>query len=353
VKRLAEYGLSLVVAALLVWWILSIKANNSGWVRVRSHEVAVVTDYLRQESALVATPGVRWFVPYFQDVHVLDKSPAEFLLHGDKTIGDRDVPRLLVRAADGTSFHFEELALRYQIVPGQAQLALQDCGDRERSRFHLVRALVRGVLADEFGRYGPEQIVDADNIDLARQAARERINARLAPHGVLVAEIPAATPRFDDAYEQQGLRRRVAEQQIALIGAERAALAMQREQRLTKAAREVASERARAIGELEGQRIAAQTKALEARASAERYSLERLSAAQRERAAREASARGRQARYKSEAEGFAEQVRAVGARGEQAVREAWIEALGRIELDLAPYERAREVAQPVASGAKP
>jgi hypothetical protein len=353
VKRLIEYGLSLVVAAVLVWWALSIKAGSPGWVRVRSHEVAVVTDYLSKKSALVASPGVRWFVPYFQDVHVIDKSPSEFRMHGEKTAGDRDVPRLEVRASDGTRFHFEDLTLRYQVVPGQAELALKDCGSRERSHFELVRALVRGVLADEFGRYSPEQIVDADTIDLARQAARERINARLAPHGLLVGEIPASTPRFDEAYEQQGLRRRVAEQQITLIGAERIALAMEREQRLTKAAREVDSARARAKGELEGQRIAAQTKALEARASAERYSLERASAAQRERAAREASARGRQARYKSEAEGFAEQVRAVGARGDQAVREAWIEALGRIELDLAPYERSRESAQPVASGAKP
>lgn len=352
-RRLVEYGLSLVVATLLVWLALSAKAGSPGWVRVRSHEVAVVTDYLGKESALVGTPGVRWFVPYFQDVHVLDKSPAEFRMHADEPSGDRDVPRLEVRAADGTRFHFEEMTLRYQIVPGQAKLALEDCGERERSRFHLVRALVRGVLADEFGRYGPEQIVDADNLDLARAAARERINARLAPHGLLVPEIPAATPRFDEAYEQQGLRRRVAEQQIALIGAERLALAMEREQRLTKAAREVASERARAIGELEGQRIAAQTKALEVRAAAERYSLERLAAAERERGAREASARGRQARYKSEAEGFAERVRAVGARGDQAVREAWIEALGRIELDLAPYERAREPAVPIASGARP
>lgn len=340
-SRLIEYLLSLVVASALVWWALAHKVGEPGWVRVRAHEVAVVSDYARKATTLVATPGVRWFVPYFQEVHVLDKSPAEFRMHGDSVAGDRDVPRLVVRASDGTNFHFEDLTLRYRLAEGQAGLVLADSGDRERGRFQLVRALARGVLRDELGRYSPEEIVDGATLDGARATARERLNSRLAPHGIVVAEIPAAMPRFDNAYEQQGLRRRVAEQQIALIDAERLALAMEREQRITKALRETESERARVIGDLTSEHIAAQTEAVKLRGAADSYSVERLGAAQRERARLETQAEGRRARYTSEAEAFSERVQAVGSRGEQAVREAWIQALGKIQLELVPYELPR------------
>ncbi len=337
-RKLALYASSLPVAVLFVWQALAIKTGERGFVRVRPHEVAVRSDFLRGTTETVGTPGVRWFVPYFQDVRVLDKCPAELCMLGEKTHGDRYLPELVVRAADGTNFSFEELTLRYQLAADHAARALADSGARQQGRFLLVRAIARGVLRDEFGRFTVEEIVHGANLDAARLAARERLNARLLPHGILVLEVPAATPRFDPAYEQQVLRRRVAEQQVELARAERRKLIEELDQRRAKLQREADTARTVLAGDLVRQRLEAETAALKQTGEADVYHLQRLEQARSARLDLEAQASGRLARYQSEAAGFAERVRAVGARGEQAVREAWIEALGSIELELVPYE---------------
>jgi hypothetical protein len=341
VRRLIEYVLSLCVASLLVFLALGHKVGAWGWVRVRPEEVAVVSDYLRGTTQRVATPGLRWFVPYFQDVTVLERVPGELELRGDAAVGERVVPALSVRAGDGTRFSFEQLTLRFQLDVSRAERSLTDVGRHSSDRLLLVRALARGVLRDEFGRYSSEQIVMGASIDAARTAARERLNAHLAPHGVTVAEIPAATPRFDPGYEQQVLRRRVAEQQVELVRAERRKLASELSQRREKVTREKEVEEAVLTGDLARQELDAGTRAIARRREAEVYGLQRVAAGRRERRVLEEQAAARLARYQAEALGFAERVSAVGARGESAVRAAWIETLGALELELAPYALPR------------
>ena len=129
---------------------------------------------------------------------------------------------------------------------------------------------------------------------------------------------------------------------------------MELEQSRSRVLREEEVARAQLEGELAKQRIEAETAGLKLVGEATRYRLERLEAAQRERAQLEAQAGARLARYESEATAFGERVRAVAARGEQAVREAWIDALAGIELELAPYERSRkDQSEAPGAGRKP
>lgn len=332
-----EYAAALLVGAALAWLGLARAAGSPGAVVVGADQAALESDFARGDGEVVATPGARLFVPWFQDVTLLARAPGELCFGG----GPDALPPLVVRTRDGTTFRFEELALRFALDLGQARRSVDDLGPHEADRRRLVAALARGVLCDEFGRFSAEEIALGANLDAARAAARLRLNLRLAPHGVTLLEIPPALPRFDEGYEQQMLRRRVAEQQVELVRAERARLESESAQRRVKVAREKEVELAVLAGELARQRTAADTQAVVLRRQAAVHALERAATAQSERAALEAQAEGLTARTAADAAGLAARVAALAAQGESAVRAAWIETLAGVSLELVPFAAPR------------
>jgi hypothetical protein len=339
VRRALEYAAALLVAAALSWFVLAHMAGARGVVVVGADQAVLVSDFARGHSDVSSGPGVRLFAPWLQHVAVLERAPGELRFGGQD---DDALPPLVVRTSDGTTFRFESLTLRFSLDLSGAARSVADVGPREPDRRALVSALARGVLCDEFGRYSAEEIALVANLDAARAAARVRLNTRLAPHGITVLEIPPALPRFDEGYEQQMLRRRVAEQQIELVRAERARLESELEQRRQKVTREKEVELAVLAGELARQRTAAGTQAVVLRRQAGIHALERAEAGRSERAGLEARAAGLAARAAAEAEGLAEQAQALLLHGEAAVRGAWIETLTGVTLELAPVSAARD-----------
>jgi hypothetical protein len=338
VRRALEYLAALALAAALALFVLGRRFEATGVALVGADQVALVSDFARGRSHVAAGPGVRVFLPWFQDVELVSRTPGEIRFGGAQDA----LPPIVVRARDGTTFHFESLVLRFALDLAQARRSLDDVGPLESDRRRLVAALARGVLCDEFGRYRPEEIVLGANLDAARAAARLRLNAHLAPHGITLLEIPPALPRFDEQYEQQVLRRRVAEQQVELVRAERARLASELEQRRQKVAREKEVELAVLTGELARQRTAADTQAVVLRRQAEIHALERGLAGRSERAELEARAQALAARAAAEVEGLAARVAAVASQGASAVRASWIETLAGVSMEFVPFAAARE-----------
>ena len=338
-SRLAEVLAAMALAAGLVGLVLVRALGGAGAVAVGADEVAVVHDLVRGREQVVATPGVRLLVPWFQSAQRVSRAPAELRFGGE---GDDALPPLVVRARDGTSFRFEALSLRFALDPAGVQRVLDDVGPLESDRRRVVQAVARGVLCDEFGRYSVEEIALGANLDAARAAARTRLNLQLAPHGIHVLEIPPALPRFDADYEQQVLRRRVAEQKVELVRFEREKLEGELAQRREKVAREGEVALAVLAGELARQRTAADTAAVALRRQAEVHALERGQAGRSERAALEARAAGLAARTEAEVAGLQARVAAVAEQGPSAVRGAWIETLGAVTLELVPFAVPRD-----------
>lgn len=337
--RLALYGLVLLFAWLCVWVVLATVAGRAGWVRIRPDQVAVKSDHVRGTARVLTTPGVALVLPWFQEVTLFERAPARLRLRsgGDPEL---DLAPLTVRAADGTRFSFEDLTLVHRIEPAAAGRVLGDSGASADGRSRLVRALARGVLQDELGRHAAEEIARGEVLDAARARARERLNAALAPHGIVVDELPAAMPRFDPAYEEQLLRRRVAEQKIELVRAQRRRLVSEVEHRRVRVRREKESEREVLAGELAARRLRTERDAIRSRREADLAHLKRVEDARVDRLEMEARAGALRARYAGEAESFSELVRAVGAGGERSVREAWIRTLAKIDIELVPGEPA-------------
>jgi membrane protease subunit HflC len=306
-------------------------------VEVRDDQTAVVQDHLGSRARVDDTPGRKLFLPWFTEIEALDKRPLAYAFEGNAKAERTRAPQLLVRANDGSSFWFDRFSLRYALIPSEAARVLADSGRGERYQDVLVQAFARAVLRDEFGRFTAEEVIVPDNSTAATRAARERMNALLASHGVQVLEIDVAKPRFDHEYESAIERRKVAEQEIEHLRARGDELRQERLQRLARVRKEKEDERRTKESQLAIERLQAEQKAIRQRSEAEVYALMRSEAAKAMRAEREATAGALVERYTREAEGLAARALALAARGPEAVREAWIARLAEIEFTLIPY----------------
>ncbi|MCK6448851.1 MAG: hypothetical protein L6Q99_20850 [Planctomycetes bacterium] len=332
-----ELGVGVLGAPLLVWLGLAHLAGEHGLARVEDGQVAVLVDHVRGESETSGAPGLRPFVPWFQQVFTLDKQPREFRFEGnEKGTLDR-WPRLVVRAHDGSSFWFDAFTLQYALIPSAAELVLADSGPRDAYKERLVNAFARAVLRDEFGWFSAEEIVRPENLRAATNEARRRLNDYLRPHGVEVLEVAVAKPRFDPLYEKAIERRKVGNQEIEHLRAQIEKLEQERHQRITRALEEKETELLVKRGNLERDRLAAEQEAIRSKSAADVFALQKRSEARTLAEKRAAEAATATARYELDAEGQRAAAQALASRGEDAVRAALIERLGSIEFDIQPF----------------
>lgn len=334
-----ELLLTLLLTPLLVLAGLAWASGDAGIARVGDDQVAVVFDHWSGRARAVTTPGRRVFVPWLQQVVLLDKSPIEYRFGGNDKGADNRYPRLLVRANDGSSFWFDAFSLSYAILPAEAARVLFDAGPGEAYKKDLVNAFARSVLRDEFGRFSAEEVVRPENLQLARTRARDRMNALLHPHGLDVLEIAAAKPRFDQAYEKAIERRKVGNQEVEHLRVMTQKLEQERIQRIAKLKKEKESQMRVLEGDLEQNRLSAEKEAIKTRRDADIYVMQKAEEARVARTRKEQEAAALEAAYSKEAEGMGERAKALEAQGADAVRAALIEKLVNIEFTLMPYRR--------------
>jgi hypothetical protein len=314
-------------------------AGGGSVEEIADNEAAVVFDYMTGEGRVVVDPGFQTVVPYLQGVFTVDKSPVEYLMRGNDVATGTHVPRLVVRARDGSSFWFEYVTIQCAVSTESLMAVLEDAGPGDGFKQELIDAFARPILRDAYGRYSAEDIVLPENRQAATLAAKERLAEALAPHGIEVLELSASKPMFAKEYEATIERRKVAEQETDSLGLKAEELAAARDERLAKIAREKSLELEKVRGKLEGQIEAASLEGLLRRAAADAYETGRLLAGRLELTEKSMEAEARTAKYAKEAEGFLAQAEALAEQGELAVRAALVEKLQSVEFVLAPYNR--------------
>jgi len=330
-------GMSVVVIVL----VLSL-TGRLGVAQVDDNEIAVLVNYLNGNKEVVTTPGFTLYLPFVQEIYLLDRSSQEFRMEGEKYIDDNHVPRLTVRAIDGSNFWFEELTILYEIVPGDAIQLLEDSGPGDGFKKNWIKAYARSVLRDEFGRYSAVEAADPTQYTSAAVQSRDRLNELLAPHGVRVTRIITPKPKFDTEYEKAIEDRKEADQEVERLRAKEEQLAQEREQRLATVEKEKEIEMQGLQGELTKDLLAAEQQSIDTKRGADAYAIKRLRAGEGERAEMQAQARGLEVKYTKEAEGLTKRALALEERGEVVVREALVEKLTGIRFTLLPYSRDPE-----------
>lgn len=337
--RYLEPIAALCIAPLVAFECLRRMGGESGLAEIRDDQVGVVVDSWNRETEIVDTPGYRPFLPWFQEVHVIDKSPNAFVFRGNATEGWNQVPRLLVRARDGSSFWFDEVTLQYALRVERAADVLDDSGGGDAFKEELLRCHARAILRDEFGRFAAGDSARPESVATATRASLDRMNAALEPHGIEVLEVSSPKPAFDKGYEDLINRRKLANQESKKLRAEIELLDAK------GAAREALVQRSKELelltleGDLERDVGKARNELIRARAEADNVYAERLSQGRIAKAEKELQASVLGAKYRGLAEDARARAEALRIHGAGAVRAALVDQLAAIQFQIVPYSR--------------
>jgi membrane protease subunit HflC len=302
-------------------------------------EVAVKVNFVTGGKQVIQQPGYQVYIPWLEEVFVLDRSPQTFVMEGPKARSQNQVEQLTVRASDGSNFRFDSVTIQYDLIPERAADLLEDSGTGNGFKQEWVRAHARSVLRDEFGRYTAEDIADPTTYERARIESTDRLNELLAPHGVRILQIIQPNPKFDPEYERAIEDRKLADKEVERLQAKKDQLLREREQHLSAVEKEKEIEWQTLRGDLTRNRLAAEEESIRLRRAADAYALERTARGQAERAEKLAEAGGLTEKYTKEAEGLMAKARALEERGEVVVREAVVQKLSEITFELVPYSK--------------
>ncbi len=333
-----ESTLGLVLATgLIAHWVNS-SSSTGTFLKVEDHMVAAIVNAFDGEVVIDDTPGYRVIQPFLQDSYSVVKSPIEYRMTGNKWENDNLVPRLGVRAADGSNVWFEDVRIQYGVQPDRVWDVLRTSGGDYAWRHGIVDAYARACLRDAFGVYTAEEVVRQENLRAARTDAKERLDKALDPHGLVVLELSTSKPAFPKAYESVVQRRQIAEQEALKITQELEQLRASREDRLKKLERDKALELTRMRSKVARDLAKARQEAFVKRRSADSSFESRLASGLRERSEMESRADALVAKYTAEADGVVARADALAAKGRMAVRQALVESLKNVTFEIAPFD---------------
>lgn len=362
--------LATIFAAVLLMVVMR-RAAEGGLVEIKDDEVAVVVDYWNGTQRVVETPGYVSTLPYFQQVFRIHRRPAKYEMRGKNPENTQRVERLLVRAKDGSSFWFDSFTLQFALIPSMSGLALQDSEILAHRLHHAylqknglvdvpegeeppppidlsesmqvgaaaVHAVARSVLRDEFGRFSAEEVVLPENLTIATQESKRRLNELLEPHGVTVTQIATPKPQFDRNYEQMIDRRKVANQDMERLRETLAQIDDERRYVLSKVEKEMQIQRETQRGNLRRKVKQARQLDIRTRKEADVFYSEKVAEAEAIRSRMTQRADALVSRFDREAGSLLAHAQAYEEGGLASVRAALIKRLGSIRFSLVPYSR--------------
>jgi len=187
----------LAIALLVLVSVLGL-SGKPGVTQVEADEIAVRVNYRSGAEAAASDPGYQFYIPFLMDVYKLDGRTQEYLMKGDSYQGLSRAPYLTVRAIDGSNFWFDELKIQYEVIPGHADVLIQDSCLGDNYKEEWIKSYARSILRDEFGRYSAVDVADPTVYKQAPEDARRMMNEILEPHGIVVVRIITPNPQFDD-----------------------------------------------------------------------------------------------------------------------------------------------------------
>lgn len=208
-KSVKAFTTFILIAAVLAIALTSVSA---GLVFIQPDERGVVISAIDpdgyRDQAL--TPGLRWIVPFFENVvtysiskqtYTMSIAPSEGAVIGDDSI--------TARTLDGQEI-FVDASVIFAIDPTKVvQVHIQW---QNRYANDLVRALSRGLIRDAVSQFKVEEVVSTKRLELA-QMMNDAMDKKLAENGLILSEFVLRNITFSTEYAASVEQKQVAEQQ--------------------------------------------------------------------------------------------------------------------------------------------
>ncbi|MEM8710148.1 MAG: SPFH domain-containing protein [Planctomycetota bacterium] len=338
IPSIGESILGLLIAAGLVLAWVNDSSGTGAVLRVEDHVITATVDAFSGKVRVDETPGYRLVRPFLEDIYNVEKSPIEYRMTGNERVHDNLVPRLSVRASDGSNVWFDDVRIQYGVRPERAWDVISTAGGEYAWHRGILDAYARAALREALGVYTAEDIMRPESLRNARVNAQERLNLALQPHGLVVMELTSGPASFPKSYESVVQRRQIAEQEALKVDQEIEQIQASRSDRLAKLERDKALALTRMRSKLANDLAAAHHMAFASRKGADRAFDARVAAGERERSELLSRADSAVTRYTAEAEGIAARAEALAAKGKLAIRKALVESLKTVKFEIAPVE---------------
>lgn len=335
----------ILAAALIAPFLVALAARKlhgkSELVRVGDDQVAVILDRWNGEARATTVPGFVLRLPWLQEITLLRRSPDALVIRaqaGDAAAGSL-VPKLPVRARDGSSFRVEQMVVQYAIVPEAAATALDELGQGADAAHGMIGAYARAILRDELGRASAEETSRGEKIQDVVGAVTGRLQAAVAPHGIAILGVSIAKPDFDGTYEDTIGRTKTFRQQADELAEQTEQIERGRAAREAAVAKKKEVELAKLEGDLVRDRGLAVRDARLARQEADDFFRSQAMTGEAARQENEAQAALVKAQNVAAARDVLRDGVELELAGELPVRKALVEKLGQIQIDLVPRPR--------------
>lgn len=275
-----------LAAAALVVLVLATRSCTT----VEAGQAAVRINNVTGGTEVITQPGLIMRLPFgIHDVYLLDVTPQTFHLRGQANKTVLEARELDVRAADGSSFAFNDTTLLFRAIPHLVDETLRDSG-LGHAYYEWMLPYARAILRDEFGRESTISVSNPTSFAQAEDRAKKRLNKLLGEHGIEVTSIVTPRPRFSKEYEDLIEARNQTENQLAVIDSELQRARTERDRKLAEVERDqnkiVQTKRA----ELENGLATAVTAQTQTHREVDTYKIEKVAAGQASRSANKSKA---------------------------------------------------------------
>ena len=304
---------------------------------VEAGQVAVRINNLTGSSEVITQPGLILRLPFgIHTVYVLDVSPQTFHLRGPANKGPLEGRELEVRAADGSSFAFNDTTLLFRAIPSKADETLRDSG-LGHAYYEWMLPYARSILRDEFGRESTISVSNPTSFAQAEDRAKKRLNQLLGEHGIEITSIVTPRPRFTKEDEDLIESRNQTENQLAVIDSELARAKTERDRKLAEVERDqnkvVQTKRA----ELEAALATAVTSQTQTHREVDTYKIEKLGVGQAARSAAQSSSEQLKGQLDAQYASRRAEIDAFRNQPVERVMERLGERLKGVTIEIQPY----------------
>jgi regulator of protease activity HflC (stomatin/prohibitin superfamily) len=252
--------LLVVLAAALV-----LSTVSAGLVFIQPEDRGVVISALQPTGyrAEPLQPGLRWIIPFFENVvvypisrqtYTMSIAPSEGAVQGDDSIA--------ARTADGQEI-FVDASVIYAIDPTKVVQVHIDWQNRYLDE--LVRPLARGVIRDVISQYKVEEVVTTKRVEMTTKISDD-MQQKLEDNGLSLVNFILRNITFSPEYAASVEQKQVADQQ-----AQQAAFVVEQRRQEAEQARQVAQGQADAV--VINAKGAADARVLQAQAEAQALTL--------------------------------------------------------------------------------
>ena len=200
---------SMVILIIIVALVLSVVSAGMVFIQPDQRGVVISAIQAKGYRDIALLPGLRWVIPFAENVKVYSISRQTYTMSVATTEGDAvGDDSIRARTKDGQEVYIDASVI-YGIDP--EKVVLLHINWQDRFQDEVVRPLARGIIRDMASQYGVEEIVSSKRVDLEDKITQQ-MESKLAENDLVLVDFVLRDIHFSEEYSAAVEQKQIAEQ---------------------------------------------------------------------------------------------------------------------------------------------